>query len=287
MSLDIRRLGPSLGAEIRGVDLAQPVDADTVGEIARAFDEHGVLVFRGQAIDDRAHARFAAHFGPLGTFRHLADPHGKVREIFRLANTDAAGNLLPADDAHLRLLELNGLWHSDSSYRQVPTRGSVLRAVVVPDSGGDTLFADMAAAYETLPATMRRRIAGLYARHSLEFLVTSRGLPALGAEELARIPPVEHPLVREHASGRCSLFLSPPYMEAIVGWSPAASRALIAELTDWATRERYTYRHHWQRDDLVMWDNGWTMHKVLPYDIARCRRVMHGTTLLGGSAHAA
>lgn len=284
MSLEVRRLGPSLGAEIRGVDLTQPLDDVAVEEIARAFEQHGVLVFRDQPIDDRAHAEFAGRFGPLGNFRHLADPEGNVREIFRLANTDAAGNLLHADDAHLRLLELNGLWHSDSSYREVPTRGSVLRAIEVPESGGDTVFADMVAAFAGLPAATRKRIEGLHARHSFEFLVTSRGLPALGGAELARLPPVQHPLVREHANGRCSLFLSPPYMETIVGWDAAASRELVAELTEWATQDRYTYRHHWRPDDLVMWENGWTMHRVMPYDLRGSPRVMHGTTLLGSEA---
>jgi alpha-ketoglutarate-dependent taurine dioxygenase len=139
----------------------------------------------------------------------------------------------------------------------------------------------MIAAHEALPESMQRQISRLIARHSFAFLVSSRMLPAMRPDELAQLPAVDHPLVRQHADGRRSLYLSPPYMERILGWNESDSRALIEELSDWAAQERFTYRHRWRPHDLIIWDNGWTMHTVSPYDLAHRRRRLHGTTILG------
>jgi len=106
-------------------------------------------------------------------------------------------------------------------------------------------------------------------------------MPPLNAEQAAALPPVDHPLVRRHRDGRRSLYLSPPYMETIVGWNQAESQELVAELTAWASQERFLYCHGWRPHDVIMWDNGWTMHKVTAFDIARQRRVMHGVVILG------
>jgi len=262
------------------VDLRAPLDADALRVIDQALTRHGVLVFPDQPIDDQDHERFARGFGELGVFRRQ-DSKGGVHPIFRAGNSDPDGNLLPANSERVRLLMLNWAWHIDSSYRTMPTRGTILRAIQLADEGGDTMFANMVAAYDEMPEELKQRTSGLYARHSFEFLVRNRGLPAMDAADLARLPPVEHPLVRRLADGRCSLYLSPPYMETIVGWDQESSRALIEELTEWATQDRFTYRHQWRRKDVLMWNNGWTMHVVTPYDLGRQKRVMHGTTLPG------
>jgi alpha-ketoglutarate-dependent taurine dioxygenase len=281
MTLEVRRLTPFLGAEIVGLDLSCDLDSEVVRLLTAAWAAHGVLVFRGSPLSDDAHVRFARHFGTPGTFRQRVEGAGVVHEIFKAGNVDEQGNLLPASSDRAQLVMLNWSWHTDSSYRPTPTKGTILRAMAVPDEGGDTVFANLVAAYDALPAAARARIDGLFARHSFEFLVTSRGFPPMNTDDSVRLPSVEHPLVRRHADGRRSLYLSPPYMECIIGLGPSESVALVTELTDWATQERFLYRHHWAPYDVVMWDNGWTMHMVTPYDLTRCRRVMHGTTLQG------
>jgi alpha-ketoglutarate-dependent taurine dioxygenase len=249
-----------------------------VRELELSLAAHRVLVFRGRSIDDAAHARFARSFGPVGTFGSAGTP-----EIYRSANVDEHGRLLPVGHERTRRVMLNWLWHSDSSYRTVPNRAGLLRAIEVPNDGGETEFADMVAAYDALPAAMRARIAGLRVRHSFDFLVRSQGEPGLDNEAMKRLPAIEHLLVREHADGRGSLYLSPPYMERVVGLEPAAGRALLEELLAWSTQERFVYRHHWQAHDLLMWDNHRTMHRVTPYDIEHLPRVMHGTTIEGAA----
>jgi alpha-ketoglutarate-dependent 2,4-dichlorophenoxyacetate dioxygenase len=279
--MEVTRLAPAMGAEIAGLDLSQPLDEPRAQSIAAALQARGVLVFRDQPIDDQAHARFGRRFGELARFRESDNWDGAVPEIFRGANVDAAGSFYPPDDERARMLKLNWLWHIDSSYRPIPTRGAILRGIEVVEDAADTIFANLCAAYEALPAAMKDRIDGLYARHSFLHLVKTRGMPPLNDEQAAALPPVDHPLVRRHADGRRSLYLSPPYIETIAGWDRAESMALVEELTAWASQERFTHRHRWRAHDVIMWDNGWTMHRVTPFDIGRVRRVMHGVVLLG------
>jgi alpha-ketoglutarate-dependent taurine dioxygenase len=279
--MNLTKLAPAVGGEITGIDLAAPLDDAAAREIAAALATHGMLVFPNQPIDDVAHARFARHFGELARFRESDNWDGAVPEIFRGSNTDAAGNFYAPGDERARMLRLNWLWHIDSSYRPVPTRGAVLRGIEVVEDAADTIFANLCAAYEDLPEATRTRIDPLYARHSFLHLVKTQGMPPLNAEQAAALPPVDHPLVRRHRDGRRSLYLSPPYMETIAGWNQPDSLALIEELTAWSTQERYLYRHRWRPHDLIMWDNGWTMHRVTPFDMERVRRVMHGVVMLG------
>jgi alpha-ketoglutarate-dependent taurine dioxygenase len=285
MSIRIDRLTGTIGAEIRGIDLSGVLDPETVRIIAAAWAQHAVLVFPGQVIADRHQVTFSRHFGRLAVFRQNQNgaAHPSERpEIFRATNTDRNGNVVSSDSEQARLIKLNWLWHIDTSYQSIPSKGVVLHGWdVVEDGGGDTIFADLAAAYEALPMPIRRRIIGLVARHSFRYLAmkSERHRPAFDA--LADLPPVEHPLVRQHTDGRRSLFLSPPYMERIVGWNGPASHALIGMLTVWACQDRFLYRHRWRRHDVLMWDNGRTMHKVTPYDVGGDRRVMHGVVILG------
>src|SRR5262245_30753816 len=255
----VNRLTPELGAEIVGLDLSAPLGANDERGVRAALAQYGVLVFRDQPISDEAHVRFSRCFGQLSVFRAPGNSDGLQPEIFRLANFDRSGKLMP--EARLELQKLNWSWHSDGSYRAVPPKGTVVHGIEVVAEGGDTLFANMVAAYEALPAETKARIAGLTARHDFEFQVTARGLPPMGAEERARLPAVIHPLVR-HEDGRRSLFLSPPYMATIVGWTREQSARLIAELGVWATQEAFVYRHRWRAHDVLVWDNSWTMHKV-------------------------
>lgn len=275
-----RKLGGALGAEVTGLNLQTPLGRCEADQLTKEWFRHGVLVFRGQMITDEEHVRFARRFGRLETFTQPNGIASFVPEIFCSANTDESGRLLPSDDERIKMLRLNWLWHIDSSYRAMPVKGVVLRALHVAEEGGDTIFADNVAAFEALPGTIKTRIEGLRAIHNFAYLVRQQG-GDLRPEEVASLPRAEHPLVRRHADGRRSLYLSPPYMEKIVGWSEADSCALLHELMAWATQERFLFRHRWQLHDVIMWDNAWTMHCVTPYDVARHRRVVHGVTILG------
>jgi alpha-ketoglutarate-dependent taurine dioxygenase len=273
--MHVETLSHALGARITNVDLRGDLNAEVARAITAAFFEHGVLVFPDQRISDAEHVRFARLFGTPQIF----NARDATPEIFRSGNVDVDGRLFEPQSLNAGLLRLNWLWHSDASYRPIPTTAVVLRAVRGACEGGDTLFANMAAAYQALPLSERQRIEPLVGRHSFEFMVGSQGLPALDENERLAFPVVEHPLVRRHAGGRTSLFLSPPYMECVVGKDESESRALIDELTQWATQDRFTCRHQWQQGDVLVWDNRWTMHKVAPYDMGRIARVMHGAAL--------
>ncbi|MGA7799288.1 MAG: TauD/TfdA family dioxygenase [Gammaproteobacteria bacterium] len=281
MNARITRLAPALGAKVIGMDLSDPVDDGTLAALSTALAQHGVLVFPGQAISDAAHVRFARCFGEPGVFRPKDNPQGLEPEIFRLANTDLDGNLLPADSERLQLQQLNWTWHTDGSYRATPNKSTILHGIEVVTNGGDTVFSNMVAAYEELSTAMKARLTGLTALHDFEHQVKVRNLPPMSGEERECLPAVQQPLVRRHPDGRRSLFLSPPYMESIIGWNRSEGVALIEELTAWATQERFLYRHRWEPDDILMWDNDWTMHRVTPFDISGRKRVMHGVTIPG------
>jgi alpha-ketoglutarate-dependent taurine dioxygenase len=274
-------LGPAFGARIEGVNLQAALDRETIEALMSAWERHRVLLFRGQAIDDRAHARLARMLGTPARFERSAGASAESPEIYGSGNTDDTGNLLPPDDGRAQVLTINWSWHVDGCYRATPNKGVVLRAIQVPVEGGDTVFADLEAAYIALPAGMKRRIERLECRHSFAHMISRCGMPPVGEHETAELPAAVHPLVREHSSGRRSLFLSPPYMEAIEGFDYASTQSLVAELTEWATQDRFLCRHRWQAGDVLLWDNGWTMHRVLPYDLANDKRVMRGATLLG------
>ena len=148
-------------------------------------------------------------------------------------------------------------------------------------SGGETQFANMFRAYDALSPHLRQKIEPLHARHSFQYSRALKGLPPMKPEEEARVPSINHPLVRGHRNGRRSIYVSPPLMECVVGWSEVESRALFNELIEHATRSEFVYRHRWHAHDVVMWDNRCTIHCVTPCDTTRERRVMHRTPLLG------
>ncbi len=243
MPLVCKKLSPAIGAEVTGLDLFLPFEAHTARMLSQLLLTHGMLAFRDQAIGGEAQARLGRCFGELARFRPTDNWDGAVPEIFRGANIDASGEFIPAEDERARMLKLNWLWHIDGSYRAVPPRGAVLRGIDILEDAGDTLFVNLFAAYDALPEETKRRIDGLFVRHSFEYMVDTQGMPPLGEGDAAALPPAIHPLARRHADGRHSLYLSPPYMETILGWEPAESRALIHELTAWSTQERFLCRH--------------------------------------------
>ncbi len=280
MAVSIRKLHPLIGAEVTGVDLRRPGEGD-LRAIEAAWREHAVLVFPGQPISDEQQVAFSRHFGELEIFPQSANRSNTRPEIFRVTNVGDDDRIRPVESEGGRYSTLIWVWHVDSSYRQVPAKGAVLHAVEIVKSGGDTLFANMFAAYEQMSPELKARIRGLKARHSFLYSRQQRQLPSMKPEEAALVPPVEHPLVRRHPDGRHSLFVSATYMEQVVGLREEESRQLLGELMDWAIQERFHYRHRWRVDDVLMWDNRGAIHVVEPFDHAAERRVMHRTTIAG------
>jgi taurine dioxygenase len=180
-----------------------------------------------------------------------------------------------------RTIVFGGAWHTDDSYLAVPAKATMLYAHVIPPKGGDTLFADTTAAYEALDAATRAEVDGMRAVHTYQSRRNVNVVPTRSASEEAQTPPVDHPLVRtDTAAGRRSLYLNPNRMESIVGRDDAASDAVLDRLIAHATDDRFVYRHVWQPHDVVLWDNGRSMHRATA-DYGDARREMHRILLRG------
>ncbi|HYC12656.1 MAG TPA: TauD/TfdA family dioxygenase [Stellaceae bacterium] len=276
MAVSVRRLHPLFAAEIDGVDLGKPLDQATVADLVAALDRYAVLVVPKQFIGDEEQLAFGRYFGPLetATFSALKDRDRKRRhgEINYVSNLDPDGRLLPADN-RVRMYQIaNRLWHTDSSFKPIAGRYSLLHARVVPAEGGETEFADLRAAYDALPGAMRAKIAGLVAEHSLLHSNRQLGLPDFSAEEQAAMPPEPRPLVHTlTASGRTTLYLA-SHASHIVGWPVPEGRVLLNDLMEHATQREFVYQHRWAAGDLLIWDNRCTMHRVRAYDEKAQRR---------------
>ena len=246
------------------------------------MDHYGVLVFHGQHFDDESQLAFSRNFGELeeasgdlnwGKARRLAS--GPVNDI---SNLDTDNQVMARDDRK-RLFSLgNRLWHSDSSFKPVPAKYSLLSARLIPSAGGNTEFADMRAGYDTLDQDTKDEIADLVCEHSQLYSRALLGFSDFTAEDRVRFKPVLQRLVRTHPStGRKSLYLA-SHAGAIVGWPVPEARALLRDLIEHATLRQIVYAHQWRQWDLVMWDNRATMHRARPFDPKELRD-MHRTTV--------
>ncbi|MFO1082045.1 MAG: TauD/TfdA family dioxygenase [Reyranellaceae bacterium] len=283
MGITIKPRHPALGAEIGGVDMSRPLDPASVQAITDAWMQHLVLIFPGQRIGDAEHIAFTRHFGEAEVF-HQTSLHlrsERAREIFLVSNVGEDGQLLPPSDGGQKQLSSSRQWHTDSSYRPMPSTGSLLHGIEISRTGGITQFINMYLVYDDLPEALRRQVEGRRARHDFSMLSRLVGSPPPTAEEQAAMPPVWHPMVRKHpVTGRKSLFISSIYNDAVEGMEAGPARRLIEELTEFAAQPKYMYRHVWEPDDVVMWDNRCTVHAVTPHDPTE-RRVMHRTTIVG------
>ena len=274
--------------KVLDADLAREMSEAHFRELHELWMKHPLLLFRRQSITDGQQIAFARRFGALEI--HPAKEHRSSLhpEIYRVSNVDEAGNILPSASAGAKYMSLTRLWHSDSSFREVPSNGSILHGIEVVKGAGQTLFCNLTDVYEALDDAMKRRIAGLRVVHSHEnILGFVDGLKEVAGQKYDHLPPVTHPIVRRHpVTGRLSLFISPHTMEGIEGMMEdakkrAEGRALLDELTLFAILDRFVCRHEWQKDDVIMWDNRCLMHAVMPYDAERARRIMHRTTIVG------
>ncbi len=274
----LRTLGP-LGAEIGGVDISRPLDAATVAAITAAWHAHLVLVFRDQALDDAALVAFSRNFGVL----ERAPIPEKLRgtaHVPQLPEVAVVSNVVEDGVPIGALGDGELVWHNDMTYLPDPPPASVLYAVELPPSGGDTWFNNMYLAYETLPAGLRERISGLTANHDSSY--TSAGTLRKGFEavtDVAQAPGAKHPLVLTHPeTGRKALYLGRRRNGHVVGMPVADSEALLDQLWAHASQPELAVAHRWRCGDLVMWDNRCTMHRRDAFDPA-ARRILHRTQL--------
>jgi taurine dioxygenase len=267
--LKVTRLGDALGAEIGDVDVASPLSEKLVEEIRKAWLEHLVLRFRGQSLGDPQLLAFSRRFGeldppgpnPYGR-PYLADhPEMNVISNIREGGVPIGG-----------LGDGEAVWHADMTYVDKPPMGAMLYALEVPPSGGDTYWANMVLAYETLPGELKQRIEGRKAVHDATF-------NSAGERRKGHAPGALHPLVRTHPeTGRQSLFLGRRRNSAIEGLEPDESEALLDALWAHATQPRFTFRQQWRAGDLILWDNRCTLHRRDAFDPA-ARRLMHRTQI--------
>ena len=281
MNISTKQLHPLFVGEVRGIDLREPVDTSTVKAIVDAGDRYAVLVFPDQTIDDQQQLAFSERLGPLETTIKKLRPGHKLRlnpRVSDLSNLDPDGRVLEKDDRNRMYGLGDRLWHTDSSFKAVPAKYSLLSARQIPAAGGETQFADLRAAYDALPDATKAQLEGLVAEHSIIYSRSTIGFTDFSDEEREGLPPVPQRLVRTHpGSKRKTLYLASHAM-AIRGMPVPEARLLLRDLIEHATQPQFVYTHRWRVGDLVMWDDRCTMHRARPYDRTQARD-MHRTTV--------
>ena len=290
MSVSIRQIHPVFVGEVSGIDISRPLSREEVAAVDAGMDRYAVLVFHDQKITDEQQMVFSRNFGHLEDARggNITKPEDKRLQIGMndVSNLGKDGRPLGRDSRERAFNLGNMLWHSDSSFRPIPAKYSLLSARVVNPVGGNTEFADMRAAYDALDTDTKALIEDLVCEHSLMYSRGSLGMLDYSDEERAMFRPVRQRLVRTHpVTGRKSLYLS-SHAGGIVGMPMAEARILLRDLNEHATQPRFVYVHTWRVWDLVMWDNRQMMHRVRRYDDSQPRD-MRRTTVAGDSPTAA
>jgi len=279
--MQIKPLHPLFAAEIIGADLRDEVTPELKAFFERTVAKYAVVAVRDQQLDDEQHIRFSRAFGPL-ELPPLLGVGGKRRrlrrELYDASNLDADGNLLSEDSPRRRYNKANLVFHTDSSFNDMPTKWSLLLAHVLPPEGGETEFIDTRVVYDDLPPDMKRRIEGLEAEHYLWYSRGKAGLKEITDEMRRLMPPVHHPVVRTSEDGRKCLYIG-AHASHIVGWPEDEGRALLEELYAFATQRKYVYSHKWRPGDLLIWDNRCTLHRAGEFDDLKHKRDLRRTTI--------
>ncbi|MGE0874284.1 MAG: TauD/TfdA dioxygenase family protein [Burkholderiales bacterium] len=284
MTLSIQPLSAALGAEVSGIDFKRPLAAEDVRRLHQALGAHGILLFRGADVTPEEHIAFSRQFGPLET--HVVGEFNLPDhpEVFVVSNVKEGGKLKGAVYA-------GQYWHSDLSYMEKPSLGSLLLCREMPKLGGDTMWANMYMAWDTLSEPLKGFLGGLKAVHDYShaydtYFAHLKDRPPLTAEQRAKTPPVEQPIARTHpVTGRKALYVNPGFTTGIVGMPKEESAPILDFLFRHSTRQEFIYRHKWRVNDMMFWDNRSTMHYALAdYDFS-VRRLMHRTTVAGDAPY--
>ena len=284
MALTIRPITPAFGAEISGVDITQPLDEATRREILAAQAKWGITVWRDTGLTNETHVPFSRIFGHLELAPQPVGrkPRFPLREIFDAGNLDADGNII-TDQAIRQHKMGDRLWHTDSSFMPIRSAYSALLCHEAPPEGGPTWFADTRTAYDDLPQAMKDRIAPLTVEHSIWWSRKVAGYP-FTEEEVDAKPSARHPLVHLHEpSGRKAVYVA-AHARDIVGMPREEGRALLRELTEFATQPKYVFKVYYAPGDMVIWDNLCSMHRGGDFDDVNHRRDMRRTTVREGAA---
>lgn len=284
MAVEIRQVGDKFAGEVTGIDLTKPLSTESVSAIHDGMDEYAVLVFRGQPLTADEQLAFSKQ---LGEIEHAIGTSLRDDKDARLPTTFADVSNLDRDERPFdindrrRLFAIgNRLWHSDSSFKVIPAKYSILHAISIPSRGGNTEFAHMPSAYDALDEEIKGEIDDLICEHSQIFSRQQVGFTELTKEEIERFEPVRQRLIRRHPkTGRKSLYLS-SHAGRIDGLSVPDAKLLLLDLVNHATQKKFVYIHKWQMGDLVMWDNRQTMHRVRPFPVNEPRD-MRRTTIVG------
>ena len=266
----------ALGAEVSNIDLSRPLSEAQFAVVEDAFHRYLVLVFRDQPLTDEQQLAFARRFGELEGHINKPTRHEKHEKVQVFSNVKPDGTTL---GVHPELGTL--VWHTDKSYTATPSLATILRSPAIASEGGDTLFANCQAAYDDLDPAMKRRLDGMKAVHSWERSRQKVGEKPATPEQIAAAPPVEHPIARTHpVTGRKGIYAG-SHASHVAGMEHDEGVALLAALERVATQDKYIYRHKWQVDDVLMWDNRGTMHCVTPYDAVKEKRAIHRVVVRG------
>ncbi|HYM29687.1 MAG TPA: TauD/TfdA family dioxygenase [Candidatus Cybelea sp.] len=282
MAITVCPVTPSFAAEIGDIDLSRPLGPEDAAAVKDAFWTYSVLIFPDQHLSQDQHLDFARLFGPLettiGVYRK--DSPLRVREEFADVSNLNHKNEIWGKESRLRMFQRgNRIWHTDSSFKRLPARASLLYAQAIPPVGGHTEFADERAAYDALPDDMKRRLEGLVAEHSIFNSRARLGFTDFTDEERREMPPVPQVMVRTiPENGRKSLYVA-SHAGRVIGMPDAEGRALIDQLIAHATQRQFVYTHRWRVHDLVMWDDRCTMHRGTAFDDIRWRRDMQRATV--------
>ena len=281
MRFGLKKLTPHIGAEVSGVNLTSKVNGSLVDDLKAGLDDYSVLVFRDQQFDDVSQTEFSAQWGPLEKTVYKREGDGGV-PVANITNVDFRTNkIFPPGHPRLKSNSGNAMWHTDSSFKPIPSYCSMLSGREVPPRGGDTQFASCRAAYKAMPERERRQLDGLVAEHDYGYsrsLVKGYKAPK---ETLAEVPPVQHAVVRTNPANGRKNFYTGSHASYIIGWPVEKGRNLLRDLVAKASQPEFVYIHQWQPLDFVIWDNRCVLHRATTYEANRFRRIMHRTTVAG------
>jgi alpha-ketoglutarate-dependent 2,4-dichlorophenoxyacetate dioxygenase len=282
MAITVCPVTESFAAEIGDVDLSRPLDSADLAAIKQAFWDYAVLIFPEQELTDEQHLDFSRHFGPLETTIAALNPGARLRISDKLADVSNLNShsAIWGETSRTRMLQLaNRLWHTDSSFKYLPARASLLYARTIPPVGGRTEFADLRAAYDALDDGLKRRLEGLVAEHALAFSRARIGFTDFTDAERKNLPPVPQVMSRTiPENGRRTLYLA-SHIGHVVGMPDDEARALVDRLIAHATQRQFVYSHRWRVRDLVMWDDRCTMHRGTDFDDLRWARDVRRATV--------
>ncbi|MBT34843.1 MAG: 2,4-dichlorophenoxyacetate dioxygenase [Rickettsiales bacterium] len=277
------------GIEISKIDLSSSLSNDEITNIKKLFQDFHLIVFKEQNLNDDDQLKFTEYFGELEEFPE-ADKTKESNKTYHVANVTVEGKHLTEEDDQVIFQKVNQRWHTDSSYRFIPSYASLLYGIeVLPDEarGGETEFVNMFKVYENLEDNLKTKLESLHMVHYYEYgRRMFPNLPPVSAFERENIPPVSHPIIRLHPdrNNKRSLFFTANAGNEIGGMKQEEGASLHSHLVDIVENSSFQYKHRWEKGDLVMWDNRCLLHRAIPYDMNKYRRVFRRTTVAGSTA---